>query len=54
MRELWTDLMIEVDRPELVLIVGCVGFGLNLLSAAFVHGRSLLVTASTITRRINM
>ncbi|CAK7228132.1 hypothetical protein SBRCBS47491_006800 [Sporothrix bragantina] len=27
----------EVDNPKLVLIMGCVGFGLNVLTASFLH-----------------
>jgi zinc transporter 1 len=28
----------EVENPKLVLIMGCVGFGLNLISVLFLHG----------------
>ena len=30
----------EVEQPELVMIIGCVGFGLNLISVMFLHGAS--------------
>lgn len=29
----------RVDNPKIVLIVGCVGLTLNIISAAFLHGR---------------
>lgn len=28
-----------VDNPKLVMIVGCVGFGLNIISILFLHGK---------------
>jgi hypothetical protein len=33
--------ILEVDNPKLVLIMGCVGFGLNLISVLFLHGMSM-------------
>lgn len=30
-----------VDDPKLVMIVGCVGFGLNIISVLFLHGKHL-------------
>lgn len=35
-----------VDHPILILIVGCVGLGLNVLSALVIHGKQL----SSVTR----
>jgi len=32
-----------VDSPILVLIVACIGLGLNILSAFVVHGESLML-----------
>lgn len=32
------DIVLEVEKPKLVLIMGCVGFGLNLISVLFLHG----------------
>lgn len=32
------DRILEVENPKLVLIMGCVGFGLNLISVLFLHG----------------
>lgn len=33
-----TDMMAVVEQPKLVLIVGCIGLGLNIISASFLHG----------------
>ncbi|KAJ5215874.1 cation efflux protein [Penicillium cinerascens] len=33
--------MQRVEQPKLVLIMGCVGLGLNILSVIFLHGKSL-------------
>lgn len=30
-----------VENPKLVLIVGCVGFALNVISATFLHGKQV-------------
>lgn len=30
--------MVGVEKPKLIFIMGCVGFGLNILSALFLHG----------------
>lgn len=32
------DIVLEIEKPKLVLIMGCVGFGLNLISVLFLHG----------------
>lgn len=32
--------MIAIEDPKLVLIIGCVGFGLNVLVMSFLHGMS--------------
>lgn len=29
-----------VEDPRLVMIVGCIGFGLNIISVVFLHGES--------------
>lgn len=31
-------LVIGVENPKLIFIMGCVGFGLNILSVLFLHG----------------
>jgi zinc transporter 1 len=31
----------KVDDAKLILIMGCVGLGLNIITAAFLHGESL-------------
>ncbi|KAL9618756.1 MAG: hypothetical protein Q9160_006550 [Pyrenula sp. 1 TL-2023] len=33
--------LVEVAQPKLVLIIGAIGLGLNILSALFLHGMSL-------------
>jgi hypothetical protein len=30
---------VVVEDPKLVMIVGCVGFGLNIISVLFLHGK---------------
>lgn len=30
----------EVSEVKLILIMGCVGLGLNIITAAFLHGQS--------------
>lgn len=32
------DFFIAIENPKLVLIIGCVGFGLNVLVMSFLHG----------------
>ncbi|KAG5980735.1 hypothetical protein E4U55_003703 [Claviceps digitariae] len=32
----------QIDQPEIVFIIGCVGLGLNLLVMSFLHGQSVL------------
>lgn len=29
---------VEIEQPKLVVIIGCVGLGLNILSVCFLHG----------------
>jgi zinc transporter 1 len=36
----------KVDDAKLILIMGCVGLGLNIITAAFLHGQSLRNTES--------
>ena len=31
---------VGVDHPKLVLIIGCVGLALNIISASFLHGQT--------------
>lgn len=40
---------VDVDHPKLVLIIGCVGLALNIISASFLHGRTpqSLITRSS-------
>jgi len=33
----------EVSEVKLILIMGCVGLGLNIITAAFLHGQSFLI-----------
>jgi Co/Zn/Cd efflux system component len=35
-----------VENPKVVLIVGCIGLVLNIISAAFLHGKKTIVTLS--------
>jgi len=35
-----------VNSPKLVLIIGCIGLGLNIISAIVVHGKRLSVGAT--------
>lgn len=37
----------EVQNPKLVLIMGSVGFGLNVISVLFLHGKILPFQAGT-------
>jgi hypothetical protein len=34
---------LEVENPKLMLIMGCVGFGLNIISGIFLHGQNMLL-----------
>lgn len=38
-------LLTEVEDPKLVLIVGAIGFGLNIISILFLHGKIFRRTA---------
>jgi hypothetical protein len=41
--------ILEVENPKLVLIMGCVGFGLNLISVLFLHGMNYAVFPRLLT-----
>lgn len=40
-KKLTVVIVIEVENPKLVLIMGCVGLTLNIISAVFLHGKYL-------------
>ena len=42
---------LDVENPKLVFIVGCVGLGLNMISALFLHG--MFIHAEEESRGIN-
>jgi cation diffusion facilitator family transporter len=45
----------HVEEPKLVFILGCVGFGLNVITAAFLHGKlgiAVITQHSKLTRNV--
>lgn len=39
----------DVNNPLVVLIVGCVGLTLNIITAAFLHGQSVAESSKILT-----
>jgi hypothetical protein len=46
--------ILDVENPKLVLVMGCVGFGLNLISVLFLHGMNYAVSPQIVLIYANM